>query len=83
MDGFAATTRIRELERNGTFCGRMWIIALSANVTHESAEKGRVAGMDNFLPKPLRLEGVSAVFYQCVVTDYSPRTALQTALEQG
>ncbi|KAF7967050.1 hypothetical protein HWV62_35975 [Athelia sp. TMB] len=58
MDGFAATSRIRELERDGIFHGRMWIIALSANVTHESSEKGRAAGMDNFLPKPLRLDAL-------------------------
>ncbi|KZP17379.1 hypothetical protein FIBSPDRAFT_957202 [Athelia psychrophila] len=64
MDGFAATTRIRELERNGTFRGRMWIIALSANVTHESAEKGRAAGMDHFLPKPLRLDALQTALEQ-------------------
>jgi len=64
MDGFAATKRIRELEQDGTFLTRMRIIALSANVTHESAEKGRAVGMDNFLPKPLRLDALQTALNQ-------------------
>ncbi|KAI0095070.1 hypothetical protein BDY19DRAFT_902099 [Irpex rosettiformis] len=57
LDGFAATTRIRELENNGTIHGRIAIIALAANVDVDSEEKCRVAGMDPFLPNPFKLSG--------------------------
>ncbi|KAH9946934.1 histidine kinase [Amylocystis lapponica] len=55
LDGFAATRLIRELERNGTLPGRLPIMALTANVTPQSEEQCRQAGMDHFLPKPLKL----------------------------
>ncbi|KAH8099865.1 histidine kinase [Cristinia sonorae] len=55
LDGFAATAKIRELESNGTIHGRLPIIALTANVSPDSEERCRAAGMDHFLPKPLRL----------------------------
>jgi len=55
LDGFSATSKIRELENDGTIHGRLPIIALTANVSHENEVKCRAAGMDRFLPKPLRL----------------------------
>ena len=57
LDGFAATRKIRELENNGTIHGRLPIIALTANVSTESEEKCRAAGMDLFLPKPFKMNG--------------------------
>lgn len=57
LDGFAATTTIREMEKAGTLKGRLPIIALTANVTGESEDQCRRAGMDHFLPKPLKLAG--------------------------
>jgi CheY-like chemotaxis protein len=57
LDGFAATAKIRELENNGTIHGRLPIIALTANVSTESEEKCRAAGMDHFLPKPFKMNG--------------------------
>lgn len=65
LDGFAATAKIRELEKNGTAQGRLPIIALTANVSTESEEKCRAAGMDHFLPKPFKLAGKSPKF-DCV-----------------
>lgn len=58
LDGFRATVKIRELENNGTIHGRLPIIALTANVSTESEEKCRSAGMDLFLPKPFKMAGV-------------------------
>lgn len=58
LDGFAATSKIRELENNGTFHGRLPIVALTANVSSESEERCRAAGMDHFLPKPFQMNGL-------------------------
>ncbi|KAI0829110.1 hypothetical protein BC628DRAFT_1315894 [Trametes gibbosa] len=57
LDGFQATRRIRELEQGGELTGRLPIIALTANVTPESESECDVAGMDHFLPKPLKMAG--------------------------
>jgi CheY-like chemotaxis protein len=57
MDGFDATRRIRQLERTGLIAQHTPVVALTANVTSESEEQCRAAGMDFFMPKPLRLIG--------------------------
>ena len=57
LDGFAATCQIRELENDGTIRGRLPIIALTADVSHENKDKCRSAGMDFFLGKPVKLQG--------------------------
>jgi signal transduction histidine kinase/ActR/RegA family two-component response regulator len=58
MDGYEATARIRELQGIGT---RTPIIAMTASVMREQAERCRAAGMDDFLGKPLDGEQVGAV----------------------
>ncbi|KAI8980625.1 hypothetical protein BD414DRAFT_516347 [Trametes punicea] len=60
LDGFQATRRIRELEESGELPGRLPIIALTANVTQESERECKAAGMDHFLPKPLKLADLEA-----------------------
>lgn len=55
LDGFAATRKVRELEKEGVLKGHLPIIALTANVTAGSEARCREAGMDHFLPKPLIL----------------------------
>lgn len=57
LDGFAASRRIRNMEWEGVLQGHLPIIALTANVTTESEERCREAGMDHFLPKPLNMAG--------------------------
>jgi signal transduction histidine kinase/ActR/RegA family two-component response regulator len=55
MDGLEATRRIRELEaRRGV--ARLPVLALTASVLEEDRRRCSEAGMDAFLPKPLRLE---------------------------
>jgi len=49
MDGFEATTRIREME-SGT---RTPIIALTANCLPEDRARSSEVGMDEFLTKPI------------------------------
>ncbi|OGU14695.1 MAG: hypothetical protein A2076_08285 [Geobacteraceae bacterium GWC2_53_11] len=54
MDGLQATRTIRELE---TSSGRhIPIIAMTANALESDRVKCREAGMDDFIPKPLRRE---------------------------
>lgn len=61
LDGFQATKQIRELEGSGVLPDRLPIIALTANVTQESEEECKAAGMDHFLPKPLKMTGTLSV----------------------
>jgi two-component system, sensor histidine kinase and response regulator len=53
MDGFSATQRIRELERQSGTGKRMPIVALTANVMAEDRQNCIAAGMDAHLGKPL------------------------------
>jgi two-component system sensor histidine kinase/response regulator len=53
MDGFTATRRIRELERQSGRGKRLPIIALTANVMSEDRENCIAAGMDAHLGKPI------------------------------
>lgn len=59
LDGFSATRKIRELEKDGILSGHLPVVALTANVTSESEDECRSAGMDHFLPKPIKLVGES------------------------
>ncbi|PCH34375.1 hypothetical protein WOLCODRAFT_87468 [Wolfiporia cocos MD-104 SS10] len=55
LDGFSAAEKIRSMEREGMLSGHLPVIALTANVSTESEDRCREAGMDGFLPKPLVL----------------------------
>ena len=55
MDGYEATKRIRQAERDGR---RTAIVALTANVLNGEREKCIDAGMDDYLAKPVRTEQV-------------------------
>ncbi|CDO68498.1 hypothetical protein BN946_scf184499.g23 [Trametes cinnabarina] len=60
LDGFQATRRIREMEASGQLPGHLPVIALTANVTQESESECKEAGMDHFLPKPLKMADLEA-----------------------
>jgi CheY-like chemotaxis protein len=51
MDGFAATAEIRRREQGGR---RTPIVAFTAGVASRDREECRLAGMDDFLEKPVR-----------------------------
>ena len=58
MNGYEACSRIRQLEQSGY---RVPIVALTAEAIQDCREKCFQAGMDDFLPKPVKLEDLIAV----------------------
>lgn len=60
MDGLTCVTRIRELERNGTFQRRIPIIAVTANVRVEQLQTAKDSGMDDIVSKPFRIPELMA-----------------------
>lgn len=55
VDGYEATARIRALEG---IKSQVPIIALTANVREDDSERCILAGMDDYLPKPLNLQAL-------------------------
>lgn len=58
MDGFGLVRAIRSREASGT---RTPVLAFSADVRIGQAERAREAGFDDFLAKPMQLDGLRAV----------------------
>lgn len=56
MSGFEATAAIRRHEIENPDCGRLPVVALTANAMQEDRDACMAAGMDYFLPKPIRLK---------------------------
>ncbi|MFI5346371.1 MAG: response regulator [Elusimicrobiota bacterium] len=57
LDGFATAAEIRKMEAGKS---RVPIIAITANATDEDRRRCFDAGMDDFVPKPVTLEPLSA-----------------------
>jgi len=60
MDGFTATARIRQWEKESGK-SRLPIIALTAGAFEEDRQQCTASGMDDFLAKPIRMNDLSAV----------------------
>ena len=58
-DGYQATTLIRQREEHGA--ARTVIVALTANAMEGDRQRCLDAGMDDYLPKPLRFDDLRAV----------------------
>ena len=66
MDGLTATRQIRQLQREDA--QTIPIIALSANVYQEDINRCHDAGMNAHLAKPLNINKMRKVIYECIKT---------------
>jgi CheY-like chemotaxis protein len=68
MDGFDATKKIREIEKDNFAPGRrrIPIIALTANATKRDEEKCLEVGMDTYCSKPINIERLIASVNECL-----------------
>ncbi|TGL85099.1 PAS domain-containing sensor histidine kinase [Leptospira congkakensis] len=66
MDGFVATTKIRELEKNKS--EKTIIIAVTAHVLKEHKEKCFAVGMDGFISKPFYIETLFQTYNEISTT---------------
>ncbi|HEY0583961.1 MAG TPA: response regulator [Chloroflexota bacterium] len=64
MDGFQATRHIRDWERT-TGRRRLPIIAMTANALSTDRDRCLAAGMDDHVPKPVRLRDLAAALARC------------------
>jgi TMAO reductase system sensor TorS len=61
MDGFEATAKIREKQRDGLLRASLPIVALTANAVEGDRERCLEAGMDDYLSKPFTGDQLAAV----------------------
>jgi signal transduction histidine kinase/CheY-like chemotaxis protein len=80
MDGIAATERIRQRERAQGEPHRT-IVALTANAFAEDRERCLMAGMDDFLTKPIDIAALSGLLSHWLAPQATPATAKPTAVE--
>jgi signal transduction histidine kinase/HPt (histidine-containing phosphotransfer) domain-containing protein/FixJ family two-component response regulator len=69
LDGFEATRRIRAWESTPPADRRTPIVALTADVQSDIAERCRSVGMDGYLSKPLKFETLRAELVKWLLPD--------------
>jgi two-component system sensor histidine kinase/response regulator len=70
MDGLTATAKIREREH--ATGGHVPIIAVTAHALDDDRRRCLAAGMDDFLPKPIRSSDLFAKVARCGVAPVEP-----------
>ena len=70
LDGLNASQKIRSFETNENIDNSTYIIALTANASSEDKQKCLDAGMNNFISKPFKQDGLMAVLSQGIKTHY-------------
>jgi CheY-like chemotaxis protein len=61
MDGFETTCEIRNMEKSGELLGHVPIVAFTAKAMKGDRELCLVAGMDDYLTKPIKLEDLQRI----------------------
>jgi PAS domain S-box-containing protein len=72
MDGYALAAAIRAEEAG---CGRMPILALTANALRGEANRARAAGMDDYLTKPIALAQLKGALEKWLAPGAAPIAA--------
>jgi len=62
MDGFEATQKIREHEKERNVTKPVLIFALTANASKDDQKKCLDCGMDDFISKPIKRENLEEIF---------------------
>ncbi len=76
MDGYEATKLIRSLERDKKQQTRTPIIALTAHVMTGDREKCLEIGMDDYLPKPVKMDALKRVLFKWIAHRSRENTSL-------
>jgi len=66
MDGYAATQEIRRAEKDGKHIA---IIAMTADAFEGAREQCLAAGMDDYIPKPVRLDDLSRATHKWLLQE--------------
>jgi signal transduction histidine kinase/DNA-binding response OmpR family regulator len=72
MDGYEATTRIRKLGALGKV-RNIPIIALTANAMSEDRQRAQEAGMNDYLPKPMRINDLAVMLKKWLPANSTPQ----------
>jgi signal transduction histidine kinase/CheY-like chemotaxis protein/HPt (histidine-containing phosphotransfer) domain-containing protein len=83
MDGYEATRRIRQAEKEGAGRRRLPIVALTAQATKEDRERCLQAGMDDYLSKPLDPEALAGILRKWMPPARDPKPAAGAVAESG